>query len=188
MRESLEGGAFGAAGQTVLIEEYLTGDEVSVLALVDGETVVPLLPARDHKRIGDGDTGPNTGGMGAYAPTTLVDAAMLERIMATILRPTARALAERGIVYRGILYAGLILTADGPKVIEFNCRFGDPGNAGRLAAPRCRSARPLRRDRAWAARRGCVYRPLAQRRVRRCRARLRRLSRRVSDRAADHRP
>ncbi len=87
---------------------------------------MPLLPARDHKRIGDGDTGPNTGGMGAYAPTTLVDATMLERIMATILRPTARALVERGIIYRGILYAGLILTSDGPKVIEFNCRFGDP--------------------------------------------------------------
>ena len=126
VRPSLEGGAFGAAGQTVLIEEYLTGDEVSVLALVDGETVVPLLPARDHKRIGDGDSGPNTGGMGAYAPTTLVDTAMLAHIMERILRPTARALADRGIVYRGVLYAGLILTADGPKVIEYNCRFGDP--------------------------------------------------------------
>jgi phosphoribosylamine--glycine ligase len=126
VRASLEGGAFGVAGQTVLVEEYLTGDEVSVLALVDGETVVPLLPARDHKRVGDGDTGPNTGGMGAYAPTTLVDAAMLDGIMATVLRPTARAMAERGITYRGILYAGLILTADGPQVIEFNCRFGDP--------------------------------------------------------------
>lgn len=126
VRESLEGGAFGAAGQTVLIEEYLTGDEVSVLALVDGETVVPLLPARDHKRVGEGDSGPNTGGMGAYAPTMLVDEAMLAHIMERILRPTARALADQGIVYRGILYAGLILTADGPKVIEYNCRFGDP--------------------------------------------------------------
>ncbi len=126
VRESLEGGAFGAAGRTVLIEEYLTGDEVSILALVDGETVVPLLPARDHKRVGDGDTGPNTGGMGAYAPTTLVDEAMRDRVMDEILRPTARALAEQGIVYRGVLYAGLILTADGPKVIEYNCRFGDP--------------------------------------------------------------
>ena len=126
VRASLEGGAFGAAGQTVLIEEFLAGDEVSVLALVDGETVVPLVPARDHKRIGDGDTGPNTGGMGAYAPTTLVDEAMRARIMDEILRPTAGALAERGIIYRGVLYAGLILTADGPKVIEYNCRFGDP--------------------------------------------------------------
>jgi len=126
VRESLEGGAFGTAGQTVLIEEFLTGDEVSVLALVDGETVVPLLPARDHKRIGEGETGPNTGGMGAYAPTALVDDVMLACIMATIFRPTARALAAQGIVYRGVLYAGLILTADGPKVIEYNCRFGDP--------------------------------------------------------------
>ncbi len=126
VRESLEGGAFGAAGHTVLIEEFLTGDEVSVLALVDGETVVPLLPARDHKRIGDGDTGPNTGGMGAYAPTTLVDDGLLAHIMETILRPTARALVEQGIIYRGVLYAGLILTAHGPKVIEYNCRFGDP--------------------------------------------------------------
>ncbi len=126
VRESLEGGAFGTAGQTVLIEEFLMGDEVSVLALVDGETVVPLLPARDHKRIGEGDTGPNTGGMGAYAPTTLVDDAMLARIMDEILRPTARALAAQSIVYRGVLYAGLILTVDGPKVIEYNCRFGDP--------------------------------------------------------------
>lgn len=126
VRDALEGGVFGAAGQTVLVEEYLTGDEASVLALVDGEMVVPLLPARDHKRIGDGDTGPNTGGMGAYAPTALVDAAMLGRIMETVLQPTAQALAGRGIVYRGVLYAGLILTSDGPKVIEFNCRFGDP--------------------------------------------------------------
>ncbi len=126
VRDSLAGGIFGAAGQTVLIEEYLTGDEVSVLALVDGETVVPLLPARDHKRVGDGDTGPNTGGMGAYAPTALVDDALRTQITATILQPTARALAARGITYRGVLYAGLILTADGPQVIEYNCRFGDP--------------------------------------------------------------
>ncbi len=120
------GGAYGAAGQTVLIEEYLTGDEASVLAFVDGETVVPLLPARDHKRIGDGDTGPNTGGMGAYAPTTLADAAMQEAITRNILQPVAHAFAARGIAYRGILYAGLMLTQDGPQVIEFNCRFGDP--------------------------------------------------------------
>jgi len=97
-----------------------------VLALVDGETVVPLMPARDHKRVGDGDTGPNTGGMGAYAPTRLVNAALRARILADILQPTARALVRRGIHYRGVLYAGLILTADGPKVIEYNCRMGDP--------------------------------------------------------------
>jgi len=122
----LQAGVFGRAGQTVLIEEYLQGDEVSVLALVDGETVVPLLPARDHKRVGDGDTGPNTGGMGAYAPTVLADAAFQARIIADILQPTAHALMERGITYRGVLYAGLILTTKGPKVIEYNCRMGDP--------------------------------------------------------------
>jgi phosphoribosylamine--glycine ligase len=126
VRDCLQGGLFGAAGQTVLIEEYLTGDEASVLAFVDGETVVPLLPARDHKRVGDGDTGPNTGGMGAYAPTTLIDDALFTTIMETILKPTARALAAQGITYRGILYAGLMLTANGPQVIEFNCRMGDP--------------------------------------------------------------
>jgi phosphoribosylamine--glycine ligase len=126
VRDCLQGGVFGTAGQTVLIEEFLTGDEASVLAFVDGETLVPLMPARDHKRIGDGDTGPNTGGMGAYAPTALVDDALLDRITGTILRPTAHALAARGITYRGILYAGLMLTAAGPQVIEFNCRMGDP--------------------------------------------------------------
>ena len=125
VREAL-GGAFGAAGETVLIEEFLTGDEVSVLALVDGETIVPLLPARDHKRIGDGDIGANTGGMGAYAPTSLIDRPLLDRITETILRPTVRALTERGIPYHGVLYAGLILTGNGPMVIESNCRFGDP--------------------------------------------------------------
>ncbi len=124
--DCLQAGLFGRAGQTVLIEEYLEGDEVSVLALVDGETVVPLLPARDHKRVGDGDTGPNTGGMGAYAPTRLADGAFQARILADILQPTARALMARGITYRGVLYAGLILTANGPKVIEYNCRMGDP--------------------------------------------------------------
>jgi phosphoribosylamine--glycine ligase len=125
-RDCLQGGAFGVAGQTVLVEEFLTGDEASVLALVDGETVLPLMPARDHKRVGDGDSGPNTGGMGAYAPTTLVDGGLLDHITETILKPTARAFVERGIVYRGILYAGLMLTPDGPQVIEFYCRMGDP--------------------------------------------------------------
>ncbi len=122
----LEAGLFGKAEMRILIEDYLEGDEVSVLALVDGETVVPLLPARDHKRVGDGDTGPNTGGMGAYAPTRLMDDAMQARILAEVLQPTARALAERGIAYQGVLYAGLMLTASGPQVIEFNCRMGDP--------------------------------------------------------------
>lgn len=124
--DCLEAGRFGTAGARVLIEDCLEGEEVSVLALVDGEAVVPLLPARDHKRAHDGDTGPNTGGMGAYAPTHLVDDAMMERITREVLHPTARALAERGIAYRGVLYAGLMLTANGPRVIEFNCRMGDP--------------------------------------------------------------
>lgn len=120
-------GQFGAAGQTVLIEECLTGQEASVLAVTDGETIRPLLPAQDHKQVGEGDTGPNTGGMGAYAPTPVVPAELLDRIQTEVLEPTLQALRDRGIDYRGILYAGLMITPAGdPKVIEFNCRFGDP--------------------------------------------------------------
>ncbi len=111
----------------VLIEEFITGQEVSVLALTDGSTVVPLLPACDHKRIGEGDTGENTGGMGVYAPAPWVTEAMMQRIESEILRPTVAALQEQGIVYRGVLYAGLMITEAGdPLVLEFNCRFGDP--------------------------------------------------------------
>ncbi|MEM8603652.1 MAG: phosphoribosylamine--glycine ligase [Cyanobacteria bacterium P01_H01_bin.121] len=121
------GGQFGAAGSQVVIEECLTGVEVSVLALTDGKTIVPLLPAQDHKRIGEGDTGPNTGGMGAYAPAPLVRPELLQRIEQDILQPAIVALQGRGIDYRGVLYAGLMITPTGePKVIEFNCRFGDP--------------------------------------------------------------
>jgi len=125
-------GKFGSAGQCLVIEDYLTGAEVSLLALTDGKTIRPLLPAQDHKRIGEGDTGENTGGMGAYAPAPLVTPAMLERITTEILQPTIEGLRQRGIDYRGILYAGLMLTPTAdpqvfdPKVIEFNCRFGDP--------------------------------------------------------------
>ncbi len=112
---------------TVVIEEYLTGQEVSVLALTDGLTVRPLLPAQDHKRIGEGDTGENTGGMGAYAPAPIVTPALMERIEKEILQPTVDALRQRGIDYRGVLYAGLMITPKGdPMVLEFNCRFGDP--------------------------------------------------------------
>lgn len=112
---------------TLLIEEYLTGQEVSVLALTDGRTIRPLLPAQDHKRIGDGDTGANTGGMGAYAPAPLVTPALMTRIQNEILKPTLTTLSRRGIDYRGVLYAGLMIAPDGePKVLEFNCRFGDP--------------------------------------------------------------
>lgn len=112
---------------TVVIEECLTGQEVSVLALTDGLTAVPLLPACDHKRIGEGDTGSNTGGMGAYAPAPIVTPALMERIRQEILLPAIAALRARGIDYRGVLYAGLMITPNGdPKVLEFNCRFGDP--------------------------------------------------------------
>jgi len=120
------GGSFGAAGSSVVIEEFLTGEEASFFALTDGETVVPFGSAQDHKRVGDGDTGPNTGGMGAYSPASILTAALEERVMDEIVRPTVRALAEEGTPYSGILYAGLMLTADGPKLIEYNARFGDP--------------------------------------------------------------
>ena len=111
----------------VVIEECVTGEEVSVLALTDGLTVRPLLPAQDHKRIGEGDTGENTGGMGVYAPAPIVTPALMERIEQEILQPTVDALRQRGIDYRGVLYAGLMITPQGdPMVLEFNCRFGDP--------------------------------------------------------------
>ncbi len=121
------GGEFGAAGDRVVIEEFLTGQEVSVLAVTDGLTIRPLLPAQDHKQVGEGDTGPNTGGMGAYAPTPVMPAELLARVQTEVLEPTLKRLRARGIDYRGVLYAGLIVTPEGdPKVIEFNCRFGDP--------------------------------------------------------------
>lgn len=119
-------GRFGEAGKKVLIEEYLEGQEVSVLTLVDGEHILPLEPAQDYKRVGDGDTGPNTGGMGSYSPVPVMSAEDYRRVVEEILRPTAKVLAGKGIHYRGILYAGLILTREGPKVLEFNVRFGDP--------------------------------------------------------------
>ncbi|PSB21620.1 phosphoribosylamine--glycine ligase [Phormidesmis priestleyi ULC007] len=120
-------GQFGAAGYQVVVEECLLGQEVSILAVTDGLTIRPLLPAQDHKRIGEGDTGENTGGMGAYAPAAIVTPALMNRIQAEILEPTITALRDRNIDYRGVLYAGLMITPAGdPKVIEFNCRFGDP--------------------------------------------------------------
>jgi phosphoribosylamine--glycine ligase len=122
----LEDNALGAAGRTVLIEEYLVGREASVFALTDGETIRLLPPARDYKRVADGDRGPNTGGMGAYAPLPDLDDALLETIRTTIMEPTVRALAARDAPFQGVLYGGLMLTAGGPKVIEFNARFGDP--------------------------------------------------------------
>jgi len=122
----LERGALGEAGRRVVIEEHLAGEEVSVIALTDGERLALLPPARDHKRIFDGDRGPNTGGMGAYAPAPSLDATGLAEVERAILRPTLAALAGRGAPFRGALFAGLMLTGDGPKVLEFNARFGDP--------------------------------------------------------------
>jgi phosphoribosylamine--glycine ligase len=122
----MEDRVFGAAGSTVLIEEFLDGPEVSILALTDGDAIRVLAPARDHKRAFDGDAGPNTGGMGAFAPTRIVNDALLATIREGILAPAVREMAARGTPLRGVLFAGLVLTSDGPKVIEFNARFGDP--------------------------------------------------------------
>jgi phosphoribosylamine--glycine ligase len=110
----------------VVIEEFLDGEEASFFAISDGRTVIPFGSAQDHKRAFDADRGPNTGGMGAYSPAQIVDAAMDERVMAEIIRPTVAALARRGVVYRGVLFAGLMIDAEGPKLIEYNVRFGDP--------------------------------------------------------------
>ena len=122
-------GAFGDAGSTVVVEELLEGPEISAFALVDGETVVPLGLSQDHKRIGDGDTGPNTGGMGAYAPLPFVSPATEAGIWERIVSPAARRMVQEGAGFRGLLFTGLMLTDDGPKVLEFNARFGDPETA-----------------------------------------------------------
>jgi phosphoribosylamine--glycine ligase len=117
---------FGAAADEVVVEELLEGEEVSLIAITDGQSLVPLLPSQDHKRALDGDEGPNTGGMGAYAPVSIIDDAFVERAVEEIFRPTLAGLAAQGIAFSGVLYAGLMLTADGPKVLEWNVRFGDP--------------------------------------------------------------
>jgi len=126
LQEIMDEDIFGSAGSTVVIEEFLEGEEISLMAFVDGETVLPLLPAQDHKAAFDNDQGPNTGGMGAYCPVPQVKPATLQRAYEQILVPTAKALTREGRPFQGILYAGLMLTANGPKVIEFNVRFGDP--------------------------------------------------------------
>ncbi|MCC7193320.1 MAG: phosphoribosylamine--glycine ligase [Phycisphaeraceae bacterium] len=126
VRTIMDQKAFGDAGNTVVIEERLVGQEVSVLALVDGKNIFVLDPAQDHKQVNEGDTGPNTGGMGAYSPTPLISDRLMADIERQILVPTVDVLRREGITYQGVLYAGLMLTAGGPKVIEFNCRFGDP--------------------------------------------------------------
>src|SRR5690606_8241972 len=117
---------FGEAGTTVLVEERLSGREISLLAFSDGRTVVPMPAARDHKRVFDGDKGPNTGGMGAYAPLPDLSAEQRAGITRTILQPTIDGMAQRGTPYIGVLYAGLMMTSRGPQVLEFNCRFGAP--------------------------------------------------------------
>jgi len=117
---------FGDAGKRIVVEEFLTGREASVMVFTDGRTVKPMLPSRDHKRLLDNDQGPNTGGMGAYCPVPDIDASLYDEIVETIMKPTIAALAAEGRPYKGVLYGGLMLTKEGPKVLEFNCRFGDP--------------------------------------------------------------
>lgn len=128
LSEIMQQRIFGSAGDQVLVEECLTGKEVSLLAFTDGKTVVPMVPACDYKRVFDGDRGPNTGGMGGYSPPNFFDEKLMSRVRDTILEPTVRALAEEGKPYKGVLYAGLMITEEGPKVLEFNARFGDPEN------------------------------------------------------------
>ena len=117
---------FGAASDEIVVEEFLAGEEASFFALVDGETALPLASAQDHKAVGDGDTGPNTGGMGAYSPAPVMTDEMTERVMREIVEPTVRAMKEEGRPFRGVLFAGLMITAEGPRLLEFNVRFGDP--------------------------------------------------------------
>ncbi|MEM8714739.1 MAG: phosphoribosylamine--glycine ligase [Cyanobacteria bacterium P01_A01_bin.3] len=120
-------GTLGDAGSTVVIEDFLVGQEASVLAFTDGQTILPMVAAQDHKQVGEGDTGPNTGGMGAYAPTPIVTPEVMEQVRQQVLEPTLKTLRDRGITYKGVLYAGLMIAPDGqPSVVEFNCRFGDP--------------------------------------------------------------
>lgn len=127
VHDMLAGNAFGDAGHRIVVEEFLDGEEASFIVMVDGENVLPMATSQDHKRVGDGDTGPNTGGMGAYSPAPVVTDEVHQRVMDQVIWPTVRGMAEEGNVYTGFLYAGLMISADGqPKVIEFNCRFGDP--------------------------------------------------------------
>lgn len=126
VKQFMVDGALGAAGRTLVVEECLVGEEASFMVITDGEHVLPLADAQDHKRLLDGDMGPNTGGMGAYSPTRLLGPKEHKELVKTVIRPVLSELARRGIRYRGVLYAGLMMTSDGPKVLEFNCRFGDP--------------------------------------------------------------
>ncbi|MXP26420.1 phosphoribosylamine--glycine ligase [Altererythrobacter indicus] len=124
--DDMFGGRFGAAGAEVVIEEFMEGEEASFFALTDGASVMAFGSAQDHKRVGEGDTGPNTGGMGAYSPAKILTPELRAQVMQRIIAPTVKTLADEGMPYSGVLYAGLMLTEDGPKLIEYNCRFGDP--------------------------------------------------------------
>lgn len=124
--EMMEARVFGEAGKRILIESFISGQEVSVMAFTDGKTILPLLPSQDHKQILDGDRGPNTGGMGAYCPTDFVTPEIMTEIQESVLLPTLTGLRKEDIDYRGLIYAGIMLTPMGPKVLEYNCRFGDP--------------------------------------------------------------
>ncbi|MGW8201448.1 phosphoribosylamine--glycine ligase [Sphingomonas bisphenolicum] len=124
--DTMFSGAFGAAGEEVVLEEFMTGEEASFFALTDGSAILPFGSAQDHKRVGDGDTGPNTGGMGAYSPARVLTPELERQVMETIIRPTVDTMAAEGMPYSGVLYAGLMLTVEGPKLIEYNARFGDP--------------------------------------------------------------
>ncbi|MBI4001590.1 MAG: phosphoribosylamine--glycine ligase [Nitrospira defluvii] len=126
VRDAMEKSLFGQAGRRVLIEEFLDGEELTIMAFTDGKTVVPMVPAQDHKRVGDGDTGPNTGGMGAYAPAPIATAALREQVTREVLQPTVDALARLGCPFQGVLYAGLMIVKGTPYVLEFNARMGDP--------------------------------------------------------------
>ncbi len=136
--------AFGAAGAEVLVEEYMEGEELSLFALTDGTHVLPFIAAQDHKRIGEGDTGPNTGGMGAYAPVAVATPEIARMATQLVFVPTLRAMREAGCPFTGLLYAGLMLTKDGPKVVEFNCRFGDPETQALLPLMASNLLEPMR--------------------------------------------
>ncbi len=179
------GALLGAAEQQVVIEEFLEGDEISFLCLSDGKHVTPLVPAQDHKRIGEGDTGPNTGGMGVYSTDSLLDPAMSEWILHHIAEPTIAGMAEEDTPFAGVLYCGLMMTARGPQVLEFNARFGDPETQAILVR--------LESDLVDALE-ACVDGRLAEtatalgpRRLRLRRCQFRRLSGQLQNRLADHR-
>ena len=185
MLELFTGELLGEAAQQV-IEEFLEGDEISFLCLTDGKHVAPLVPAQDHKRIGEGDTGPNTGGMGVYSTDALLDAGMTEWILRHIAEPTVRGMAEEDTPFTGVLYCGLMMTARGPQVLEFNARFGDPETQAILLRLESDLVEALEACDRWPA--GGNRAALDSRRLGLRGGQLRRLSRQLQDRLAHHRP